>query len=1008
MHHRRLLALPPHPLLTFLGVCVAVVLWTARLSAQAATGDVRGTVRHSASNTPIGSAQVSVEGTRLGAVTRDDGTFLITRVPVGARRVQVRLIGYAPTDKAVTVRAGDAVSVDFSLVPAPVTLEEVLVTGTAGQARRREVGNSIASVKIPDIPPPTPTVAAVLQGSIPGASIEQSGGSIGAGSSIRLRGLASVSLSNQPLIYVDGVRIRSDQYPKNNPCSTCGGSADLRGANVYGSPLDDIDPNDIDRIEVIKGAAASTLYGTEAAAGVIQIFTKKGQQGAATWNAQTTQGFNKERPFGLTPSSSVCSQYSAECTPCVFNTYKDHPNSDAGECPQYLYLNPWLRNGLRHGYSGSVTGGVPRGALRYFVSGDYDNNDGVLPLDNQVKLAVRGNFGFAPTDRLNFEWTSAFTADSLTNTPAGNNAAGLTLNAFRRKSNYFANDNIDTVSQVLSYQLHSWINHLTLGGTVNYTPIPSVTNKLTLGLDRSELENRNLRPFGTPSLPQGGLNDERWSSQILTTDYVGNFEHEVPVRDSRVRTTTAWGAQVTTNDVRDLNSYTEGFPGPGVPTVSSGSIWNGGETRTRVVTGGFFGQEMLGFGDKLFLTLGMRVDGNSAFGKSLGLQQYPKASASYVISDESFFPKMLGTLKLRAAYGEAGRAPGAFDALRTYSPVGWGGQPAFRTNTVGDSALGPERSKETELGFESSAIDDRLHTDLTFYHRNTTDALFAVSQVPSLGFLASQLVNVGAFEAQGLEMSVTGDILRLHNFGWSAGLNMSFQGSKVTSLGGAPAFSLGNNGWVAQGMPVADVRGRKLVNPDAIAAPIQQYDSSFTPNPNLVNFGPSQPTRIFGFTSSLRFPANIELSARAEYSGGNYIIDGASSNALSRAVKWPLCFDAPTYLTPTIDETNWTAWQRTICDSKNVKSDYFVFPANFVKIRDITLKAAVPQRLLGGRARAGQFSISVQNWFRWQDRSLRLFDPEMSDNAGFNEAVRGINEHIPAPATVMAQLRLTF
>jgi TonB-dependent SusC/RagA subfamily outer membrane receptor len=852
-----------------------------------------------------------------------------------------------------------------------------------------------------------PNVSAVLQGTIPGASIQQSGGSAGAGASIRLRGLASVSLSNQPLIYVDGVRIRSDQYPKNNPCGTCGGSSDLRGSNVFASPLNDIDPNDIERVEVIKGAAASTLYGTEAAAGVIQVFTKKGQQGAASWSFATTQGFNRERPFGLTPSSSVCSQFSTECSPCTMNNFDTHPNSNAGACPEFLYINPWLRDGQRHAYGGSVTGGVPRGALHYFVSTDYDYNDGVLPLDNETKISVRGNFGFQPTEHLNFEWTSAFTSDSLTNTPAGNNAAGLTLNAFRRKQNYFANDNIDTVSQVLTYQLHTWINHFTLGGTVNYTPIPSVTNRLTIGMDRSELENRNLRPFGTPSLPNGGLNDERWSSQIITTDYVGTLEHEVGVRDHHMRTTSAWGAQLTTNDVRDLNSYTEGFPGPGVPVVSSGSTWNGAESRTRVITGGFFGQEMLAFGDKFFLTAGMRFDGNSAFGKSLGIQSYPKLSASYVISDEDFFPKALGTLKLRAAFGEAGRAPGAFDALRTYNPVGWGGQPAFRTNTVGDSALGPERSKEIEVGFESSAISDRLHTDFTYYNKKVVDGLFSVSQVPSNGFLSSQLVNVGAFEAHGAEIALNGDVFRSRSVTWAAGLTVALQGSKVTSLGGAPAFSIGNNGWVAEGMPVADVRGRKIKNPDAIAAPIQAFDSSFTANPSLVEFGPSQPTKIFGLTSSLRLPGGIELSARGEYQGGNFIVEGSSPNALSRAVKWPLCFDAPTYLTPKIDETQWTAWQQTICDSKNVRSDYFIFPADFFKLRDVTLRAAIPQRFLHG-ARTAQVSVSVQNWFRRQNPSMRLFDPEMSDNAGFNEAVRGINEHIPSSASVLAQFRFTF
>jgi len=206
---------------------------------------------------------------------------------------------------------------------------------------------------------------------------------------------------------------------------------------------------------------------------------------------------------------------------------------------------------------------------------------------------------------------------------------------------------------------------------------------------------------------------------------------------------------------------------------------------------------------------------------------------------------------------------------------------------------------------------------------------------------------------------------------------------------------------------VVDVRGRKLTNPDAIAAPIVAADPNSPAGINLLSFGPSAPTKLFGLTSSLRFPGNIELSARGEYSGGNFMVEGASPNALSRAVKWPLCFDAPTYLQATPDETNWTAWQRTICDSKNVRSDYFIFPADFFKLRDVTIRAPIPARFLRG-ARSAQVSLSVQNWYRRQNKAMRLFDPEMSDNAGFNETVRGINEHIPAPATVLGQFRITF
>jgi TonB-dependent SusC/RagA subfamily outer membrane receptor len=963
--------LPARWLVSFITIVVAC---SSAMVAQAPTGTVTGTVRRAGTDAPLAGAQVLIVGTRLGSVTKDDGSYVVNGVPAGAQRIEARLIGSAPKTQPVTVIAGGTATVNFSLSTTARTLEEVVVTGTAGQARRREVGNSISAIKADATPEAQTNVSALLQGRVAGASVQLSAGSSGAGASIRLRGISSVALSNQPLVYIDGVRVRSDEYPKNRPAG--GAATNLRGPNVFASPLNDIDPNDIERIEIIKGAAATTLYGTEAAAGVIQVFTKSGRGDTRpTWNFQTGQGFNRERPFGIDDGK-----------PCNKTT----------ECSKYLFINPWLRDGRRQSYLGSVSGGVS--TIHYFVSGGFDDNKGVLPLDDEQKFSVRGNFTFQPTQKLTFEWTSAYERDSIINTPAGNNAAGLTLNAFRRDRNYFGSADIPTISQVLTYQLNTWINHSILGGTINYAPVPSVTNRLTIGLDRSELENRNLRPFGFVSLKQGGLSDQHWNSQILTANYVGNFEHDLGVAGTPLHSTFAWGAQSTTTDVRNLESYTEGFPGPGVPTVSSGSQWNGIENRTRVVTAGFFFQEMLGWRDRLFVTAGVRFDGNSAFGTNLGLQQYPKISASYVISDEDFFPKQLGTLKLRAAFGEAGRAPGAFDAIRTYLPVGWGGAPAFRTNTVGNPDLGPERSKETELGFDATTLGERINLEFTYYKARTVDALLPVRQIPSEGFLASQLENVGTLDKSGVETQVSGDVFRSRPVTWNLGLTAAFDRSKTISLGGAPAFEIGNYGWIAEGKPVADVRGRKIVNHDAVADPqiVENY-----------SFGPSQPTRIFGVTSALRFLHGIELSARGEYQGGNYIDEDASYQALSRAVQWPRCFGAPGYTSGSTDESQWTAWERAICDSKRVRPDMFIFPADFFKLRDITLRAPIPQRALRG-ARSGTISLSVQNWYRWQRKEFQLFDPEMAGNDGFNATVRYISEHIPAPATVLAQLRLTF
>ena len=973
-------------MLRFTGGMLAFLILTPPLHSQSPTGTVRGTVKQTGTQAPLANAEVTIVGTRLGALTRNDGSYVITGVPLGTQRVRARMFGFSPNEQSASVTADGSATADFVLLPTAVQLDQVVVTGTAGQARRREVGNAIAAVQTAETPEIKTDASALLQGRIAGASVELSTGSTGAGASIRLRGNTSVALSNQPLIYVDGVRTRSDEYPKNVPPA----GSNLRSTNYYASPLNDINPEDIERIEVLKGAAATTLYGTEAAAGVIQIFTKRGSAGAPSWNFETTQGFNRERPFGFDgadPADTTANSCSARF--------------GQRNCAEYLYMNPWLRDGIKSDYNLSVNGGSGN-ATRYFLSGGFDDNQGVMPLDEERKYSVRANFTFAPTQTLSVDWNSSYMSNHISNTPAGNNAAGLTLNAFRRNRNYYGSANIDTISQVLQYQLNTWINRAILGGTLNYAPFAGLTNKFTLGLDRANVENRNLRPFGFPESPTGTLSDEQWVNQVLTTDYVGSFERTIRGLSS----TFAWGGQAALNDTRDVQAYTIGFGGPGDPTISTGSQWNGTESRVRILTGGLFLQEMVGWRDRLFLTAGARFDKYSAFGRNIGVQTYPKVSASYVISDEPFWQSsvlnhLASTMKLRAAYGQAGRAPGAFDFLRSYDAVGWGGAPALRTRNLGNPDLGPERSAETELGFESSSLNGRIGLDFTYYRTRTTDALINVTPPPSGGFLNPQLENIGTLDKKGIELAVNTTPLQLQKLTWTLGTTIALNKNRVVSLGGAAPFNVspnGNgNGFAVEGQPLAVLRGRYITNADDIADPIIEQNHLF---------GPSQPTRIIGLTSSLRFPKGIELSARAEYQGGNYLDEDASYQALSRAVRWPTCFDAYAKQAADGNQTNWTARERAWCNSSQVRQDEFIFKADFAKLRDVTLRAPIPQRFSG--LRNATIAVSVQNWYTWKNKDFRLFDPEMAGNDGFNATVRYISEQIPAPATVVARLQFQF
>jgi TonB-dependent SusC/RagA subfamily outer membrane receptor len=926
--------------------------------AQQEVGTVQG--RISSGVGPVAGAQVFVVGTTLGTVSDAEGRYKIFRVPVGTQTLRAQRIGYQATAKPVAVQANVTADLNFDLKEAVAALDAVVVTGTAGAARLREVGNSISQIDVSKAIDSPSSVDALLQAQAPGMTVMSSSGQPGSASQIRLRGNVSVAMSNQPLIYIDGVRTRSDPYRKN----VSGGESDNRSNNDVQSPLNDINPSDIERIEIIKGAAATTLYGTEANAGVIQIFTKRGSSGAAQWSLNADRGFAKLQPFAPAPA-------------------------------KFAYLDPWLKNGTRQKYDLSVRGGGRDNG--YFVSGLLEDNKGVLPNDHEARESLRGNFGFAGLKGLQVQWNNFITHSETKTTPTGNNSHGLTLNVYRGSNNFFGTADPAVISQVLSFDVRSMIDRFTSGLTFMYAPSTDWTNRFTVGYDMTENELRSVRPFGFPPQPLGRMSDVMNRSRILSVDFVSTYTIEhLFMKDLRLGL--SGGAQSVTVDEHTLDGLADQFPGPSTPTLSSGAIRQSFESAMKVINGGLFAQALFNLKERYFLTLGMRVDGNSAFGSDFGLQRYPKASLSYVISDESFWPKRIGTMKLRAAYGQAGRAPGAFDAVRTWDPIGWGSLPAYVPLNVGNPVLGPERTAESELGFDFAAFDGRLGIDFTHFHQLTKDALFPVQQAPSLGFQNAQLRNVGTIENSGIELTVRGTPLDRQDYKWDLAVNVAKSANKALDLGGAPSFSLGGQGWIMEGQPIPVIRGVYLTNPDDIADPITEANHIF---------GPNLPTLTISPSTSVDLPYGIQLSARGEYQHGGYIFDSGSEGAQSRGITvWPTCIATNAEIAAG-RASQLSAYDRQFCVVSNFKSGSTIYPTDFFKIRETSVRFTIPPRFVPGSSSAA-ITFSARNWYRWLNKDFKMFDPEMMANDGALAKVRSMNEQYPAPAIYTTSLKVTF
>jgi len=951
------------------GVRWCLSLLTLALAASAGaqqTGTITGTVMERGSDKPIDAAQVTVVGTRLGAQVNAQGAFTIRGVPVGPQKVRAQFIGFEPVEQTVSVTASGA-HVTFLMSRAAFALSGVVVTAT-GEEKRRSVGSAMAVMDTLSI---SRTAASssqqLLAAASTGVSFLANSGQPGAGGTIRLRGVNSLTQGNDPLIYIDGVRV----YNRAGPVATGGGQQT--------SPINDIAPDDIDHIEIVKGPSATTLYGTEASGGVIQIFTKQGRNGAAQWTANLSTGFNYQGHVG--PKDDPTGLWFNKCNDPAYNMNGAGVKFEDPTCPA---SGSWLSNGPIQKVSFNVRGGSA-GGMTYYVGGNWDDEKGTLPRAASHNRGLRVNLGFVPAKGLNLAVNTALQQNFNQGFADGNSAGGAALNISRGTNSNYKGTGCSSATvtcvnnaDLFTSDVKNSNVHFTGGVVLTYQPMESFTNRLAIGYDNNDLTNDYVVPFGNLRLPLGAIWQTLYKRQMITADLASTYRYAI---NDKWSTSTSFGGQVFDNRVYSINLEADNFAGPGYPTLRSGSTQLiNGVTSERVINAGFFGQEVIGWRDILFVTGGLRIDGNSAFGKSFGLQTYPKVSASYVISDESFWPRQwVGSLKLRAAIGSSGKAPGAFDAVRTWSPVAAeNGKPAFAPNQLGNPDLGPERSIETETGFDLAAFDARLNVAYTHFSQKTKDALINVIQAPSLGFTASQSRNVGELENSGDEITLSGDLIRRPNVTLSAKVGMTVLHNEATNLGGQ-TLTLFTNGrtYARAGYPVPAYMGKHVINPNEKAAP--KYEL-LTDTSGYI--GSMFATRTYNPSITLQLFKRYTLEALGEWQLGGHNLNAAGYQNANLLV-WRPCFKAQDALRKAAagDSSSLadiTAYDRARCTLNTSERDYalWVEKNDFFKLRSISLTIDLPTKYIPG-SRNAALTIAGRNLFT--KTSYTGFDPESAD-----------------------------
>lgn len=969
------------------------VLGTSPLRAQApgsapssANGIVTGRVTDGRSGVPLPGAQVFADNNRDRVVRTDnDGRYRLTEVQPGQRMISVRMIGYANKGAPITITAGQTATVNVALDVQPLDLDAVVVTGQGGEISKRRIATTVDVVSAEKIEAsPAKRLDELLQTNLPSAQIRLTSGQPGTTSIMRTRGVTSVSNNSTPVIYVDGVRMDNLNTQAALGMNTSGNRA--QGAAT--SAIADLPMDNIERIEFIPGGAATTLYGSDAANGVIQIFTKRGSQGG-------TKGFFEVRSGYDTPQTQFH----------FFKATRD-----------LLY-----RNGFSQQYSAGIEGG--NNAITYSLSGNlrasqshrvYGDNSAfgfrnAVGANIGTKGKYQGSLSYNETDSPRFRNGNAGGYTSLWVLEAG------------RSSAFGFNNNIDNLTPAGADSLKTFVNNgerlqdnrvftraFQTSHRIDFDPFKSVKTHATFGLNNRFSRERAIvtnefqiatRAFPVGTVDRGTISNFERNYTGFTFDVGG--QHSAAI-GSDLSVITSVGAQLFRNDDVQV-AYTATNVRDGAQTVTGAGVTQSQDVAFRVANYGLFGQSNISYKERYTMELGLRADKNTAFGANTGAQVYPKVGLVYAIGAEEWMRSLisedvLSDFRLRAAYGVAGQFPRPFANDRTVTINSFNGQQAATFGQPGNRFLKPERTGTLEMGADLAFFQSRATLGLGYYTARTVDALITAPPAPSTGEV-SQIANVGEISNRGMELRAT--VTPVSNAMWRLTLNGAYNtlNNKVEKLGGTPPFPISGygastvQGMVQEGYPVGFLQGAKAIfNADGTIKEIQE----------LAFLGKPTPDAFGSFGAQLGIGSRLNISASADYQFG------AQAQSFDKAFRYLYGVNGTETYVPAAalaqapyNGNRASIWQRTM--------NLWVENTDYVAIRTLSVDYRLPSKLLPRGTKDARASFSIVNPWRWASSS---FDPETDLSSATSQgaaAVGGFNYATDGnPRSFLLTLRFGF
>ncbi len=709
-------------------------------------------------------------------------------------------------------------SPDFQLEVSAVQLDEVTVNVVTGlERRRRQLGSNSATVDAADVnKAQIQDFSDFLIGRAEGVIMNDVSGDVGTSQRIRIRGSASISLSNEPLVIVDGVYFA-------NPVSGDGVFNGLTGGQEP-SRLNDLSPDEIENIEVIKGPAAAALYGTVGANGVILITTKRGTPGGTDWHFYG-EGAQLEDRTDYPLNYAAIENISGNTSAPVFD--EGGFNSDdwvacnnheaaAGDCTQEQFLTfntlrdprtTIFQKGSRALYGVNVGGGTPTST--YFLSGEYKDEDGVLDFDlnNEEKWNVRANLDAALADNLNASLSIGFVARDVVFMSQDNSIFSSLLGGLAgmagfvpgghpneatggpNPENYLFNRNL--IDQQEASQNAQDTDRFTGSINASWQPLEWLSAQGTFGIDlASNFDSWTVQP-GLDNLTSTWVMGRRDAARAERQNWTGNVSvsGSVDIPGTDISSVTTVGASYQEELLNGVICFGSGLIEGTDSCASTSVLFDVDENFLNVVTVGAFAQQEFSLADRLFVTGSLRMDDNSNFGGNATQEYYPSASVSYLLSDEGFFPQsdLISELRLRGSWGVAGLRPAFRDAITLFGPITatFGGEnlPGVTLSETGNELLKPERSTEWEAGADLGLFQDRVGVGFTYFRKSSKDALIERRLAPSFGLTTTLFQNLGEITNQGTEMSLRALVLDKRDARVNVTLQWTTLKNEIVALG---------------------------------------------------------------------------------------------------------------------------------------------------------------------------------------------------------------------------------